>query len=315
MSYTAVQINETIAYIIKDIFAAQPVKKKQAIENILRTRIKALIKANPRESKIAIDVQDQVLFAEFFEYLKNNDLIFPKNVRYTLKIHGESIAARNGDETTLIIKPKKDSSKKQSHNANDIIDALQCLHVNEEDEFSEEYELSEDDKLSEDESEDENNSWNYYKFFKMLRKAEAEAEYEAAGKPSGSDAELEEETPDVKAQRKAKFEKSNQSKSKRGLYYQAKALVAKEKEQRTFYAKVVLPADTESDPEPEPEKAEAVRFKNEKPKTYFHHTAALKQSSPVKGAKHLEVKAHSPKPAAHQPSPAEKHRDRMSKFK
>lgn len=260
MSYNPQQIRDTVSYIISESFSDQSSKVQQFLETSLINIFTRLTKANPRESKFALDANDPVLFKSFFAWLEENSVPFSHNVRYVLKQNGESVADRGGD-LTLIVKKQKDSSKKGSEQYNEMIEALRDYNLNG-DEVSalgtSDFESEQDENDYDDEPEQEENN--------SLENETKEMEEPAGKKPGMICDELDEEDSmqmdsreEQKAQAALTFERSNRSKSSRALYFEAKKLAKEEKE--TARAKAKSERDSIGT---HAEKGSAVRFENTK---------------------------------------------------
>lgn len=127
MSYTRQQIKDTVSYIIDDAFRYQPSKIQQFLQTSLTNIFSRLTKSNPSEIKFVLDKRNPLLFAEFFDWLDQHDVPFPKSTRYVLKRDGCSVADYNGD-LTQIVKKHKDTSKHANH-YDEIIEALRDFHL------------------------------------------------------------------------------------------------------------------------------------------------------------------------------------------
>lgn len=247
MAYTKEQIQKTVAAIVRDFqlkSAAQalqttPGKLAQYIASILVNKLEQLVKKNPKESKFVIDEKDPALLMEFFEWLTQNNIAFPKDHHYVIKRDGMSVRDIKGD-VTVLYKPKKRSEKSRTAAYDDMLDTLAALSFVNRSE-------SDDDLNDDAEVEHVQNA-------EHVQDAESDADDEEVEDPDFAA-----EYDDHKARGAITHEHSSRSKSSRTLHYQAKAALAKEAEERKAQAK----QERQSTGEPTP----AVRFENHRPKT------------------------------------------------
>ena len=240
MSYTAKQINETVSFIVEDGFSYLNSSTKAHIRHGLRQLLDSLVKASPKEDKFSIDPRKPYLFREFFGYLKANQIEFPSNTQYVLKINGTSTKVCD-HKLTAIYRLSKSTEHRQK---NDSQDAIKCglhdfkversgkydwLYEEEQSDSENEQSLSEEEQsgsekewlrwseeeqsLSEEEQSlsEEEQSWD-----------EEEQSFSEEDSDSDSMDTSVSEYDDYKWRAEQQFEHSNRSKSSRPLYLSAK---------------------------------------------------------------------------------------------
>ncbi len=111
MPYTRQQIKDTVSYIIEDAFHKQSAKTQQFLETSLTNIFSRLTKSNPLEIKFTLDKRNPHLFTKFFDWLDEHKVPFPNYTRYVLKRDGSSVADHDGNLELIIKKHKVSSKQ------------------------------------------------------------------------------------------------------------------------------------------------------------------------------------------------------------